>query len=117
MNAIPDDADDLNFEGVIGLCEMKRVSVKRRARDLQEFCCMKRQKMAGTLAEVVELVDEFVNHGGESEAQVADDTASVMQSAVESEVVSFSTNLEKAREKEASASCVLEAYDAASRLD
>lgn len=58
--------------------------------------------MPNRVSEAVELADEFVKQGGESETEVANDTISVMQAEVESKVVSFSANLDKAREEVAS---------------
>lgn len=68
---------------------------------------MKRRKVPRTFAEAWELPDEFDKQGGESDAQVRNDTTPVMQSASELKVVLIRAHMEKAREEAAVANAKL----------
>lgn len=78
IECVLDDDDGRDFEGADGLNEVERVCVKEHIRYLHEFCCIKRRKVPSTVAEAVEVADEFLKHGSESEGQVANDTVPVM---------------------------------------
>lgn len=77
---------------------------------------MKRRKVRNTAPEALELADEFFKQGSEFKAQEANDIIHVMQAAVESEVVSLSANLEKARKEAVSAKAELDALCAKAEL-
>lgn len=77
---------------------------------------MKRRKLSSSVAEAVELLEEFLKQSGESKRHVANDTTSVMHTAVESEVVSLSANLERAHKESASAKAELDALCAKADL-
>lgn len=72
-------------------------------RHLQKSCRNKRREIPGTVTEAVEMADKLVKQVCESGAQVAKYASSVAQPAVETEIVSLSTNLKKTREESFSA--------------
>lgn len=80
-----------------------RIGVKRRFRDRQESCFLKRRIVSSTVAGAVGLPDKFDKQGGDCESQMANDDTLLTQSAMESEILSLSTNSEKVGKEAASA--------------
>lgn len=108
--------DDRDFEGAVVLKEVEGVAVKRCFWDLHESCCVKCREVPSTITEAEKLAHELFNQVGGSEAQVANDSAPVTPSGVETEAVSLSTNSEKAHEDAASAKVELDGHFATAEI-
>lgn len=74
---MPANDEDLDFEGLDGLGEFERVSVKWRFFDFRESCCVKRRKVSDTVTETVIFADALVKQGIDRNARAASDIESV----------------------------------------
>lgn len=87
-----------------------------RFRDLQDSCRVKRRKVPDTVAEAMELADEYFKQVGESGTQEAKDAPLVMSFWMEVELLLLWATLQKAREEADSAKSKLDAFRATAKL-
>lgn len=99
MDAVGEDDNDRNCKDADGIYEAERIGVKRRLRDLQEFCRVKLRKVPSTLAKAVELREKHVKQFVDSGLQIANDVVAMTLPAIETEVVRLSAILNTSRKE------------------
>lgn len=108
IDVAPDDDDDKDLEGAVGLGAGERVGVWRRLENFQESSFTKRQKLPSTVTKVVPVAYQFVKQVSESSIHAEDTALLGTVALVETEVMSLTANLVKAREEAANSRAELD---------